>query len=72
MVSKELNNLGDEDLLYIETLLAKELAKEMEQDKHWQSKNGYHRPHQKSRRILSCMNAIKSQRRIARVHATKW
>ena len=45
MVSKEFNNLGDEDLMYIETLLAKELAKEMEQDKTWQSKNGYHRPH---------------------------
>jgi hypothetical protein len=72
MVSKELNNLGDEDLLYIEQLLAKELAKEMEQDKHWQSKNGYHRPHQKSRRILSCMNAIKSQRHISKVRATKW
>ncbi len=72
MVSKELNNLNDEDLMYIETLLARELAKEMEQDKTWQSKNGYHRPHQKSRRILSCMNAIKSQRHITKVRATKW
>ena len=72
MVSKELDNLNDEDLMYIETLLARELAKEMEQDKTWHSKNGYHRPHQRSRRILNCMNAIKSQRHIAKVHATKW
>lgn len=62
MVSKEFNNLNDEDLLYIETLLAKELAKETDQGRAFQS----------SRRILSCMNAIKSQRHIAKVYATKW
>jgi hypothetical protein len=72
MVSKQFEALTDDELAFMEKLLGEALGTEMEQDKTWKSKNGYSRPFQKQRKILNCLNAIKSQRTIQKVRATKW
>lgn len=72
MVSKKVDALTEDELQFMEKLLGEALGKEMEQDKTWQTKNGYSRPFQKQRKILNCLNAIKSQRHMLKVHATKW
>jgi precorrin isomerase len=72
MVSKAIQNLDENDLRFIEELLSKQLSHQIEQDKTWQSKNGYDRPHARVNRILTCLNAIKSQRQMVRVHSVKW
>ena len=56
----------------MEKLLGEALRKEIDQDKTWQNKNGYTRPYQKQRKILNCLNAVKSQRNMVRLKATKW
>ena len=72
MVSKKVDALTEDELQFMEKLLGEALGKEIEQDKTWQTKNGYSRPFQKQRKILNCLNAIKSQRHMLKVHATKW
>jgi hypothetical protein len=72
MVSKQFEALTEDELQFMEKLLAEALGKEIEQDKTWQNKNGYSRPFQKQRKILNCLNAIKSQKRVQKLRATKW
>ena len=64
--------LTEEELTLMEKLLGEALSKEIEQDKTWQNKNGYSRPFQKQRKILNCLNAIKSQRNMRKISAAKW
>ncbi len=72
MVSKQLEALTDDELAFMEKLLGEALGTEMEQDKTWKSMYNYSRPYQAQRKILNCLNAIKSQRNIQKVRATKW
>ena len=72
MVSKKIESLTVDELSYIEKILGKELAKEMDQDKTWQNKHGYGRPFEKQRRILNCMNAIRAQRDLKNKLSIKW
>tara|TARA_B100000900_G_scaffold409979_1_gene426831 strand:- start:671 stop:889 length:219 start_codon:yes stop_codon:yes gene_type:complete len=72
MVSKQLEDLSEDDLQYIEKLLGESLSKELEADKTWKSKNGYSRPFAQQRRILNCMNAIRAQREYKRKMSIKW
>jgi hypothetical protein len=72
MVSKQFQELSEQDLSYMEKLLGEALGKEIEQDKTWQNKNGYSRPFQKQRQILNCMNAIRAQKDFKKKMAVKW
>ena len=72
MVSKQLQELSENDLCYIEKLLGEALSKEMEQDRTWKSKNGYGRPYAKQKQILNCMNAVRAQRDLKKKMAVKW
>jgi hypothetical protein len=67
-----MESLTEDELQLMEKLLGEALSKEMDQDKTWQNKNGYSRPFQKQRKILNCLNAVKSQRNVVRLKATKW
>ena len=64
--------LNDDELMFMEKILGEALSKEIEQDKTWQNKNGYSRPFQKQRKILNCLNAVKSQRQFQKIKSTKW
>lgn len=72
MVAQQLQNLSDSDLMLIETILSKEFAKENEQHQLSKTKNGYGKPMERSRRLLSCMNAIRSQRAFKQKLSVKW
>ena len=67
-----MESLTEDELQLMEKLLGEALSKEMDQDKTWQNKNGNSRPYQKQRKILNCLNAVKSQRNMVRLKATKW
>ena len=67
-----MESLTEDELQLMEKLLGEALSKEMDQDKTWQTKNGYSRPFQKQRKILNCLNAVKAQRNMVRLKATKW
>ena len=67
-----MESLTEDELQLMEKLLGEALSKEMDQDKTWKNKNGYSRPFQKQRKILNCLNAVKSQRNMVRLKATKW
>ena len=72
MASRAFESLTEEDLRYLETLLGEAYSKEMNEDRTWQTKNGYARPFQKQRRILNCLNAIRSQKDYLRKTSIKW
>ena len=69
MVSRQIANLSQEDLTYLETLLGKEFANINERKQQFKSKNGWC-PGDNSQRVLRLLNAIRSQRRVASID--KW
>ena len=72
MVAQQLVNLSDSDLKLMEEILCKEFKKENDQNRMSITKNGYSKPMQKSKRILACMNAIRSQRELKDKLSVKW
>lgn len=72
MVAQQLKNLSDTDLMLIEDILGKEFAKENEQSRLSLTKNGYAKPMERSRRLLVCMNAVRSQRQLMKKMSIKW
>jgi hypothetical protein len=72
MVATKITDLTDEELKFMEELLLTEFSKESEKAKTWKSKNHYQLPHGKQNRILSCLNAIRSQQQLKKTLATKW
>ena len=72
MVAQQLQNLSNTDLMLMEDILGKEFAKENEQNRMLMTKNGYSKPMEKSRRILACMNAVRSQRQLNQKLSVKW
>jgi len=72
MVSRKIQDLSDHDLNYLEKLLGEQFAQELERDKTWKQKNGYHRPGEKKSTILRLMNAIRAQQEIKKRTSEKW
>ncbi len=72
MVAQQFKNLCDSDLHLIEDILSKEFARENEQNKLSQTKNGYAKPMERAKRLLNCMNAIRSQRQLNKMISVKW
>ena len=72
MVAQQLKNLSDTDLMLMEDILGREFAKENEQNQLSITKNGYAKPMERSRRILACMNAVRSQRQLMQKMSIKW
>jgi len=72
MVSRKIQELSDSDLNYLEKLLGEKFAQELERDKTWKQKNGYHRPGEKKSTIMRLMNAIRAQRSIKKATSEKW
>ena len=69
MVSRQIANLSQEDLTYLETLLGREFANINERKQQFKTKNGWC-PEDNSQRVLRLLNAIRSQRRVASID--KW
>tara|TARA_B100000902_G_C26525438_1_gene535306 strand:+ start:37 stop:255 length:219 start_codon:yes stop_codon:yes gene_type:complete len=72
MVSRAFELLTDIELTYMEKLLGESLSKEIDENKNWTNENGYEKPHQKTRMILACLNAVKSQRQYVKTMSVKW
>lgn len=72
MVASSIKNLTDTDLKYLEQLLVKELRLESERQKNWQTKNNYDKPFGKQNMILSCLNAVRSQKQFMKTLTAKW
>jgi hypothetical protein len=71
MVSSKIANLSDSDLLYLEEILGKEFARRSEYSSQFKAKNGYDNQNSnESKQILRLIDAIRSQRRVARLE--KW
>ena len=68
----KITDLSDTELQYMEQLLGKELSKEIEVRKTWNTKNHYYKPLDKSNQILNCMNAVKNLRNSQKLKAEKW
>jgi hypothetical protein len=69
MVSNQISNLSEEDLIFLEELLGKEYSQEYENSKLWKTKNGY-APPDKTKTLLRLINAVHSQRNLATM--PKW
>ena len=72
MVSKKIQELSNDDLLYLEKLLGEKFAEELERDKTWQQKNNSSRPGEKKSRIVRLMNAIRAQKSFKKSLSEKW
>ena len=64
MVSRKIQDLSNEDLLYLETLLGQEFARLSEYEKQFEAKNHYKPNTSKKAQALRLMNAIASQRKL--------
>lgn len=69
MVSRKMADLSDKDLQYLEEVLGKEFARQIEYTSQFKAKNGYSNSND-SKQILRLMSAVRSQRRVARLE--KW
>lgn len=69
MVSSKIENLSDNDLLYLEEILGREFARRSEYSSQFKAKNGYSRSDD-FKQILRLMSAIRSQRKVANLE--KW
>ena len=70
MVSRQIANLSQEDLRYLETLLGREFANINERKQQFKTKNGWCPEEANSKKLLRLMNAIRSQKRL--VNIEKW
>jgi hypothetical protein len=64
MVSRKIQDLSQEDLLFLENLLGQEFARLNEYEKQFESKNHYKSNSNKKAQALRLMNAIASQRKL--------
>ena len=72
MVASRITDLTEDELKFMENLLLQEFSKETEQAKTWETKNCYQKPFGRQNKILSCLNAIRSQKQLKKTLATKW
>lgn len=70
MVSRQIQNLSTEDLNYLEQLLGREFAKLNERNQQFKTKNGWCPDEANSRKLLRLMNAVRSQKNLAKME--KW
>ena len=69
MVSRQIQDLSEEDLTYLEKLLGTEFARQNEYAMQFKAKNGYCYPNH-SQKILRIMNAVRSQKNLTTM--PKW
>ena len=67
-----MQQLTEVELQYLEKILGDKLSEEIDRNRTWQTKNHYERPMTKSRVILNCLNAVKSQKQYIKIHSVKW
>lgn len=72
MVASKITDLTEDELKFMEDLLLQEFSKETEKSRTWQTKNHYQKPFGRQNKILSCLNAIRSQTQLKKTLATKW
>jgi len=70
MVSRQIANLSQDDLNYLETLLGREFANINERKQQFKTKNGWCPEEANSKRVLRLMNAVSSQKRLTNI--PKW
>ena len=64
MVSRQIANLSQDDLRYLEELLGREFANINERKQAFKTKNGWCPEEANSKKILRLLNAIRSQKRL--------
>lgn len=69
MVSRQIQDLSEDDLNYLEQLLGAEFARINEYSLQFKSKNGYEIPND-SQKVLRLLNAVRSQKNLTRM--PKW
>jgi hypothetical protein len=69
MVSSQIANLSEDDLLLLEKLIGSAYSEEYENAKAWKSKNGY-APPDRTKTLLRLLNAVSSQRKLTSM--PKW
>ena len=70
MVSRQIANLSQDDLRFLEELIGKEFASINERKQQFKTKNGWCPEDTVSKKLLRLMNAIRSQRKLADI--PKW
>lgn len=70
MVSRQIANLSQEDLTYLEKLLGKEFATINERKQQFKTKNGWCPEEANTKKLLRLMNAVSSQKRLTNI--LKW
>lgn len=63
MVSRQIQDLSEEDLHFLEKLLGAEFARQNEYSMQFKAKNGYAHPND-CQKILRLLNAVRSQKRV--------
>lgn len=69
MVSRQIQDLSEDDLNYLEQLLGAEFARLNEYAMQFKAKNGYAIPNE-SQKVLRLLNAVRSQKNLTRM--PKW
>ena len=64
MVSRQIANLSQEDLRYLETLLGREFANINERKQQFKTKNGWCPEEANGKKVLRLMNAVRSQKKL--------
>jgi hypothetical protein len=69
MVSRQIQDLSEDDLNYLEQMLGAEFARINECAMQFKSKNGYAIPNE-SQKVLRLLNAVRSQKNLVKI--PKW
>jgi len=72
MVSRQIQNLSQEDLSYLETLLGREFANINQRKQAFKTKNGWCPEESDTKKLLRLMNAIRAQKSIKKATSEKW
>ena len=70
MVSRQIANLSQDDLNYLEKLLGREFAAINERKQQFKTKNKWCPEEATTKKLLRLMNAVRSQRKLVRME--KW
>jgi len=70
MVSRQIANLSQDDLNYLEQLLGREFATINERKQQFKTKNKWCPEEATTKKLLRLMNAVRSQRKLVRME--KW
>lgn len=72
MASKKIEDLSDDDWSFVEKILGKEFAKQMDYNSQFKAKNQYYPDADNTKQLSKIMDAIRSEKSYRKTASVKW